>query len=133
MSVASKTFIIALTLSLILTAASALAQAPPVVGTIGITSEEVKTLAKGWSIKKDILNKDVYNDANEKVGVVEDIVVTPDKALSYAIVGTGGFLGMAKHDVVIPINQLKMKSGRINLPGATKESVKAMPEFKYAD
>jgi len=133
MSVASKTCIIALTLSLTLMAAVALAQAPPVVGTIGITSDEVKTLAKGWSIKKDILNKDVYNDANEKVGVVEDIVVTPDKALSYAIVGTGGFLGMAKHDVVIPINQLKMKSGRINLPGATKESVKAMPEFKYAD
>jgi sporulation protein YlmC with PRC-barrel domain len=133
MSFASKTCIIALTLSLTLMAAAALAQAPPVVGTIGITSEEIKMLAKGWSIKKDILNKDVYNDANEKVGVVEDIVVTPDKALSYAIVGTGGFLGMAKHDVVIPVNQLKIKSGRITLSGATKESVKAMPEFKYAD
>jgi len=53
--------------------------------------------------------------------------------MSYAIVSTGGFLGMAKHDVVIPVNQFKIKAARISLPGATKESVKAMPEFKYSD
>lgn len=128
-----KSFIVAMTLSLTLIAGIALAQKPPVVGTIGITSDEIKLLAKGWSIKKDILSKDVYNDANEKVGVVEDIVVTPDKALSYAIISTGGFLGIAKHDVVVPVNQFKIKAGRISLPGATKESVKTMPEFKYAD
>ncbi|WP_300160825.1 PRC-barrel domain-containing protein [Solidesulfovibrio sp.] len=133
MSVAPKILIVAMALSLSLIAGAALAQTPPVVGTIGITSEESKLLAKGWSIKKDILGKDVYNDANAKVGVVEDIVVTPDKAMSYAIVSTGGFLGMAKHDVVIPVNQFKIKDARVSLPGATKESVKAMPEFKYAD
>ena len=133
MHVSSKTLIFALTLSFTLLAGAALAQTPPVVGTIGITTEEIKLLAKGWSIKKDILGKDVYNDANEKVGVIEDIVVTPEKAMSYAIVSTGGFLGMAKHDVVVPVNQLKIKADRVTLPGATKESVKAMPEFKYAD
>ena len=126
-------FIVSMTLSLTLIAGIALAQTPPVVGTIGITSDEIKLLAKGWSIKKDILSKDVYNDANEKVGVVEDIIVTPDKALSYAIISTGGFLGIAKHDVVVPVNQFKIKAGRVSLAGATKESVKAMPEFKYAD
>ena len=128
-----KSFIVSMTLSLTLIAGIALAQTPPVVGTIGITSDEIKLLAKGWSIKKDILSKDVYNDANEKVGVVEDIIVTPDKALSYAIISTGGFLGIAKHDVVVPVNQFKIKAGRVSLAGATKESVKAMPEFKYAD
>ena len=128
-----KSFIVSMTLSLTLIAGIALAQTPPVVGTIGITSDEIKLLAKGWSIKKDILSKDVYNDANEKVGVVEDIIVTPDKALSYAVISTGGFLGMSKHDVVVPVNQFKIKAGRVSLAGATKESVKAMPEFKYAD
>ncbi|MHC1789743.1 PRC-barrel domain-containing protein [Solidesulfovibrio sp.] len=128
-----KSVIVAMTLSLTLIAGIALAQTPPVVGTIGITPDEIKLLAKGWSIKKDILGKDVYNDASEKVGVIEDIVVTPDKAMSYAIVSTGGFLGIAKHDVVVPVNQLKIKAERVTLPGATKESVKAMPEFKYAD
>lgn len=133
MNYALKTLAVAMAVSLSLVASIAFAQTPPVVGTIGITSEEVKLLAKGWSMKKDILSKDVFNDANEKVGVVEDIIVTPEKAMSYAVVSTGGFLGMAKHDVVIPVNQLKIKDARIILTGATKESVKAMPEFKYAD
>ena len=133
MKLALKNLIVATILSLSLIAGAALAQTPPIVGTIGITIEEIKVLAKGWSIKKDILSKDVFNDANEKVGVVEDIFVTPEKALSYAVVSTGGFLGIAKHDVVIPINQFKIKDKRIMLPGATKEAVKAMPEFKYAD
>lgn len=128
-----KSVVAAMILSLSLAAGAALAQTTPVVGTIGITPDEIKVLAKGWSIKKDILSKDVYNEASEKVGVVEDIIVTPDKALSYSIVSTGGFLGMAKHDVVIPVNQLKIQNKRIVLPGATKEAVKAMPEFKYAE
>ena len=128
-----KSVVAAMILSLSLAAGAALAQTTPVVGTIGITPDEIKVLAKGWSIKKDILSKDVFNEANEKVGVVEDIIVTPDKALSYSIVSTGGFLGMAKHDVVIPVNQLKIQNKRIVLPGATKEAVKAMPEFKYAE
>ncbi|KAF0233860.1 MAG: PRC-barrel domain-containing [Desulfovibrionaceae bacterium] len=128
-----KSVVAAMILSLSLAAGAAVAQTTPVVGTIGITPDEVKVLAKGWSIKKDILSKDVYNEASEKVGVIEDIIVTPDKALSYSIVSTGGFLGMAKHDVVIPVNQLKIQNKRIVLPGATKEAVKAMPEFKYAE
>lgn len=128
-----KSVVAAMILSLSLAAGAALAQTTPVVGTIGITPDEIKVLAKGWSIKKDVLGKDVYNEASEKVGVVEDIIVTPDKALSYSIVSTGGFLGMAKHDVVIPVNQFKIQNKRIVLPGATKEAVKAMPEFKYAE
>lgn len=128
-----KSVVAAMILSLSLAAGAALAQTTPVVGTIGITPDEIKVLAKGWSIKKDILSKDVFNEASEKVGVIEDIIVTPDKALSYSIVSTGGFLGMAKHDVVIPVNQFKIQNKRIVLPGATKEAVKAMPEFKYAD
>ncbi|WP_027190921.1 PRC-barrel domain-containing protein [Fundidesulfovibrio putealis] len=128
-----KSVVAAMILSLSLAAGAALAQTTPVVGTIGITPDEIKVLAKGWSIKKDILSKDVFNEASEKVGVIEDIIVTPDKALSYSIVSTGGFLGMAKHDVVIPVNQFKIQNKRIVLPGATKEAVKAMPEFKYAE
>jgi len=119
-------------LSLFTLSGAAFAQTP-VVGTIGVPVEQVSVLAKGWSIKKDIMSKDVFNDASEKVGVIEDIIVTPDKAMSYAIVSTGGFLGMAKHDVVIPVNQFKVVAKRVMLPGATKEAVKAMPEFKYAD
>jgi sporulation protein YlmC with PRC-barrel domain len=111
-------------------------QQAPVAGVsttvIGITAEELVTVVKGWSANKQIMGKDVYNDKNEKVGVVDDLIITPDKAVSYAIIGTGGFLGMDKHDVAVRVNQFKLVEGKITLPGATKESVKAMPAFQYA-
>ena len=93
--------------------------------------DELVTVTRGWSAKNQIMGKDVYNDKSENVGVVDDLIITPDKALTYAIIGTGGFLGMDKHDVVIPLNQFKMKEGKITLPGATKDVVKAMPTFQY--
>lgn len=127
-----KPLLVGMILSLSMMAGAAFAQTP-VVGTIGVPVDQISVLSKGWSIKKDIMSKDVFNDASEKVGVIEDIIVTPDKAMSYAVVSTGGFLGMAKHDVVIPVNQFKIVNKRVMFPGATKEAVKAMPEFKYAD
>ncbi len=100
--------------------------------TIGVTVEEAVIVAHGWSVKKQLLGKPVYNDKNEKIGKVEDIIVNPDKAVSYAIIGAGGFLGIAVHDVAIPANQFKITGDKITLAGATKENVRAMPEFHYA-
>jgi sporulation protein YlmC with PRC-barrel domain len=100
--------------------------------TMGITVEEMKMVALGWSAKKKILGKAVYNDKNEKIGTVDDLIITPDKSVSYAIIGAGGFLGMGKHDVAVPVGQFKEDKGRIVLAGATKDALKAMPKFEYA-
>jgi hypothetical protein len=100
--------------------------------TIGVAVEEMKAVALGWSAKKQIMDKDVYNDKNEKVGKVEDMIVTPDKAVSYVIIGVGGFLGLDRHDVAIPAGQLKIAEGKLVLAGATKEALKALPKFEYA-
>ena len=99
---------------------------------LGVTVNEIVALANGWSAKKQILGHDVYNDKNEKVGKLYDIIIAPDAAVSYGIIAAGGFLGIAKHDVAIPANHFKMEKGKIVLPGATKEAIKAMPEFQYA-
>ena len=69
---------------------------------------------------------------DERVGSVEDLIITPDKAISYAIVNAGGFLGLAKHNVAIPVSQFKLVDKKLVLPGATKEALKASPEFQYA-
>ena len=100
--------------------------------TVGVTVEEMKVVALGWSAKKKIMGKAVYNDKNEKIGTVDDLIITPDKSVSYAIIGAGGFLGMGKHDVAIPVSQFKEDKGRIVLAGATKDALKAMPKFEYA-
>ena len=100
--------------------------------TVGVSVEELKVVAVGWSAKKKILGKAVYNDKNEKIGVVDDLIITPEKSVSYAIIGAGGFLGIGKHDVAIPVGQFKEDKGRIILAGATKDVLKALPKFEYA-
>jgi sporulation protein YlmC with PRC-barrel domain len=99
---------------------------------IGVAVEELQQVYTGWSAKKQILGQEVHNDKGEKVGKIDDLIIAPDEMVSYAIVGAGGFLSIGRHDVAIPVNQFKMENGKIVLPGATKEAIKAMPEFEWA-
>jgi sporulation protein YlmC with PRC-barrel domain len=106
----------------------------PVVGAqpIGVTVQEDAIVAQGWSSKKDLVGKPVYNDQGEKIGNIEDVIISPDRTASFAIIGAGGFVGLSKHTVAIPFKQLQLSSSRIMLPGATKDAIKSLPEFVYA-
>ncbi len=106
----------------------------PVAGqaTVGVSVKEMDAVINGWSVKKAILDKDVYDTKNQKIGKIEDIIIAPDNAVSYAIIGAGGFLGMDRHDVAIPVKQIKREDNKFVLPGATKESLKALPKFEYS-
>ena len=109
------------------------AQADVVGGSvIGVTVSEVAEIANGWSVKKSIMGKPVYNEKGDKIGSVDDLIIAPNKTLSYAIIGAGGFLGLGKHDVAIPVTQINEVNGKMELKGATKESIKQMPKFEYA-
>lgn len=99
---------------------------------LGVEYAELRDVAAGWSAKRQLLGRPVYNEKNEKIGSVDDLIISPSKALSYAIIGAGGFLGVAKHDVAIPVNQFTETDGKIVLAGATKDAIKSMPEFEYA-
>ena len=81
---------------------------------------------------RPVLGKKVFNDNGETIGTIDDIIVAPDKAVSYAIIGAGGFLGVGRHDVAIPVSQLKEDGGKFILPGGSRDAIKAMPEFEYA-
>lgn len=93
---------------------------------------ESTKLAMGWSVKKTLLGKTIYNDAGQKVGKVEDLIISPDKSVSYVIVGAGGFVGIGRHDVAIPVTQIQDKAGKLVMAGATKDTIKGMPGFTYA-
>src|SRR5258708_30020015 len=95
--------------------------------TLGIAYAELRDVTTGWSTKKQVLGKKVFNDTGETVGKIDDIIVSPDKAVSCAIIGAGGFLGVGRHDVAIPVNQLKENDGKFILAGATKDAIKDMP------
>ena len=100
--------------------------------TLGVSVAELRDVMEGWSAKRQILGQYVYSDNQERIGTVEDIIVAPDKKVSYGIVGAGGFLGLDRHDVAIPVNQFKLTDGKLMLPGASKEALLKMPTFEYA-
>jgi hypothetical protein len=99
---------------------------------VGVSVEEAREVATGWSAKRQVLGAPVYNDLNERIGNVDDIIVAPNKAISYAIVNAGGFLQVTKHAVAVPVSQLKLVEGKLVLPRATRDALKASPEFEYA-
>jgi sporulation protein YlmC with PRC-barrel domain len=130
-STMSKIVLVVFT-SLVIAAGAADAVAQTAGSTVSVSTTELREVARGWSAKKQILGKSVYNNVGEKVGDINDLIVTPDKAVSYAIVGVGGFLGVGEHEIAVPVGQLKQLEGKIVLPGATKEALKAAPKFEYA-
>jgi sporulation protein YlmC with PRC-barrel domain len=93
---------------------------------------EADALLSGWSVKRSILPKAVFDEDAEKIGTIYDIVVAPDRSVSYAIIDAQGFIGTPRHDVAVPVDQLEFVAGKLVLPGAAREALKAMPAFQYA-
>ena len=100
---------------------------------LGVSVAELRDVTPGWSAKRQILGQPVYNNMDERVGSVDDIIVTTDKSVSYAIINAGGFLAVAKHNVAIPVSQFQLDGDKLVLPGATRDALKAAPEFDYAN
>jgi hypothetical protein len=109
---------------------------PPVAGRVplGVTVAEAELIATGWRVSK-LLHSDVRNDKGEKIGKIDDILVSSDGTLSTAIIDVGGLLGIGTHRVAIPVRQLSLsdKGNKITLQGASKDALKALPEFQYAN
>lgn len=103
-------------------------------GTTGenVTVTALTQLDMGWSVKKTLLGKTIYNDAGEKVGKVDDLIISPERDVSCVTVGTGGFIGIGRHDVAIPVNQIKNQAGKLVMAGATQNMIKARPQFTCA-
>jgi len=99
---------------------------------LGVAAAEMREVTYGWSGKRQVLGKNVYNDKNQVIGTIDDIIIAPDKAVSYVIIGAGGFLGVDRHDVAIPVSQIKLQDGKLVLPGASRQAMEAQPNFEYA-
>ncbi|MDB5927172.1 MAG: hypothetical protein JWN13_6108, partial [Betaproteobacteria bacterium] len=92
---------------------------------------DVKAVARGYRTSK-LKGTNVTNDKNEKIGEIDDIIIGRDKVL-FAILQVGGFLGLGAHLVAVPYQSLVIDdTGRkIQLPGASREALKKLQEFKY--
>ena len=98
--------------------------------TVTLMKVDPTTLATGYRTSK-VVGSTVVNEANETVGTIDDLIVTPNEKVPFAVLSVGGFLGMGTKYVVVPFSALQVKDKKMVLPGATKDSLKALPDFKY--
>jgi len=98
--------------------------------TVTLMKVDPASLATGYRTSK-VVGSTVVNEANETVGTIDDLIVTPGEKVPFAVLSIGGFLGMGTKYVVVPFSSLQVKDKKMVLPGATKDSLKTLPEFKY--
>jgi hypothetical protein len=58
-----------------------------------------------WRSSK-LIGVEVYNQANEKLGSIEDLLIGTNGSIGSVIIGVGGFLGMGQHDVAVSFDKL---------------------------
>jgi hypothetical protein len=98
--------------------------------TLSLMKVDPQSVATGYRTSK-VVGSTVVNEANETVGTIDDLIVTPNEKVPFAVLSVGGFLGMGTKYVVVPFSALQVKDKQVVLLGATKDSLKALPEFKY--
>jgi sporulation protein YlmC with PRC-barrel domain len=130
------------------------------------TTMLVPAFADQWRSSK-LIGLNVYNDQNDRLGDISEILLDKSGKVDGVVIGVGGFLGVGKHDIKVEMSKLKFvdepirtsstaapgsaaTTGSANRPatattasknkwypdhavlsGATKDSLKGMPEFKY--
>jgi hypothetical protein len=92
---------------------------------------DVAAVAKGYRTSK-LTGSDVVNDHDERIGTIDDIIIGRDRVL-FAVLQVGGFLGLGGQLVAVPYQALILDDtgDKIVLPGASRDEVKKLPEFKY--
>ena len=133
-------------------------------------SETSSSFQGNWRASK-VVGLSVYNDNNQSIGSINDLLTDKGGNIKAAVIGVGGFLGVGEHLVVIPFDKIRFvnepvayvgASGNANgqppvssttttgaaptataskpnpwypdhaVYNATKDELKAMPEFKYS-
>ena len=98
--------------------------------TLSLMKVDPQSVATGYRTSK-VVGSTVLNEANETVGTIDDLIVTPTEKVPFAVLSVGGFLGMGSKYVVVPFSSLEVQDKKMVLRGATKDSLKSLPEFKY--
>ncbi len=98
--------------------------------TVTLMRVDPASLATGYRTSK-VVGSTVVNEADQNVGTIDDLIVTPSEKVPFAVLSVGGFLGIGTKYVVVPFSSLQVQGKKMVLPGATKDSLKSLPDFKY--
>ena len=86
----------------------ALAQtnSPPASSAPVAQSTAPKTDGEMWRASK-LIGLNVYNDQDEKLGDISEILLDKSGKVDGAVIGVGGFLGIGRHDIMVEMSKLK--------------------------
>lgn len=96
---------------------------PPAAAKADKTADQKMMLKGSWRASK-LTGLDVYNEANEKLGDINELIVDKDGKISAVVIGIGGFLGVGEHDIAITMDKLKF----VETPVRTSSSAPATTE-----
>jgi sporulation protein YlmC with PRC-barrel domain len=84
-------------------------------------------------LASDIYKADVYDNSENKIGDVTDLVINSSGNITTAVIGVDGFLGVGQKDIAVPFKDLKISSrnGKEWLAlNWTKEELRSMPAYE---
>lgn len=97
-------------------------------------TDMMATLPGGALPISDYYNQAVYDNRDNKVGDVNDLLLDNGGKINAVIVGVGGFLGVGEKNVAVPFSSLKVaeKNGsRYLVLETTKEALQGAPGYIY--
>ena len=87
-------------------------------------------------LSSNVVGLDIYNGQNNNIGKIQDIAFDTSKKMTGYILSVGGFLGMGTRYVAVNPDAVMVSYDAQNkvwkaTMNATKDQLKAAPEFKY--
>ncbi|WFU35302.1 PRC-barrel domain-containing protein [Bradyrhizobium brasilense] len=90
----------------------------PAASTSSTSATSPDSFKGNWRASK-VVGLSVYNDANESVGSINDLLMEKGGAMKAVVIGVGGFLGVGEHLVAVPIDKVKFVNEPIAYTGAS--------------
>ena len=87
------------------------------------TASDMSSSYQGtWRASK-MVGLNVYNESNESIGSINDMLTDKSGNIKAVVIGVGGFLGIGEHLVAVPLDKVKfvnepiVYTGAANAPG----------------
>jgi len=90
------------------------------------TGTSESALQGTWRASK-VVGLSVYNDNNEKIGSINDLLMDKTGNIKAAVIGVGGFLGMGEHLVAVSFDKVKFSDKSVSYTTSSNANSKTNP------
>ncbi len=81
---------------------------------------------------KSMLGAPIYNEQHEKIGTIENIMVTGSATEPIAVLSVGDYLGSGPKFVGVPLSHLQLQGTSAMMMPATKKMLSDLPSYPNA-